>query len=579
MFAKQWSSGLHGGAWLILLLFFPSLISADSLVTRDDFVCWDTIWFYPEGKFEVNFPSVSLDGEGIISQINFFDTVLGGGHCRFIQYNRFDKYGNQMQPVTNLTDVVDSLGWECDVTGLTRCSENELGLTFIPAIECRVRAYRIDSTGQSTGFPACLNCDQPDVLDYNTGLPFGGVNTEGVVAAAWRAERHVPPLDDSVFARLYYPDADSLSPLLNPASLPHPLEGDPLYEGWYNIPRDPIMKVADDGSFAIAWNVALGWWHTYYAVYNADYTPKADVRMADCDAGFFDTAQCQAGATERVEMAMEADGDFYIGWCKHICCGYPISVAKHVFIRGFHADGTPKYDPVRVSDYDTLGLTPWQELVVRMACDDSGNVLVVWADCRDRSVAWGDSPRDVYAQKVDPDGQLIGPNYRVNNKLGGIEWAGNDLDCAMNNAGQTVIIWLSNLWPDLDIYAQLTPYHDIGTFTPGDINLDFSCNVNDLVYFVDHLFFDTIYPFWPRDLIDLDGDDHNGNVVDLVYLVDYIFFDGPEPVTPYEGVRQPPPHYSSASGDAAQDPQDLAPRMDIDQPHRADSAEAWPFGK
>jgi hypothetical protein len=87
------------------------------------------------------------------------------------------------------------------------------------------------------------------------------------------------------------------------------------------------------------------------------------------------------------------------------------------------------------------------------------------------------------------------------------------------------------------------PYHDIGTFIPGDLNLDFSANIGDVLYLVDYLFGgDTSISFWPPELVDMNGDGKRGNISDLTYLVSYLFLGGPPPHTPDEGIRPAPPY-------------------------------------
>ena len=76
---------------------------------------------------------------------------------------------------------------------------------------------------------------------------------------------------------------------------------------------------------------------------------------------------------------------------------------------------------------------------------------------------------------------------------------------------------------------------------------------------------DTLYYFWPKDIIDLNGDGIAANISDITYFVDYLFGIplGPPPHTPYDGIRQPPPHIVA---------DDIAPTSimlpDSDQPDR-----------
>ena len=121
--------------------------------------------------------------------------------------------------------------------------------------------------------------------------------------------------------------------------------------------------------------------------------------------------------------------------------------------------------------------------------------------------------------------------------------------CDINNAGQAVILWQNTTLP-YRVSAQLIPYHDIGTFIPGDVNLDMATNIADCVYLGDYLFsghWDNMR-FWPRDLPDVNGDGRYGNISDLVYLINYFFLGGPVPHTPYAGIREPLPIWPGPIG-------------------------------
>ena len=68
-------------------------------------------------------------------------------------------------------------------------------------------------------------------------------------------------------------------------------------------------------------------------------------------------------------------------------------------------------------------------------------------------------------------------------------------------------------------------------FVLGDINIDGSSDVGDLVYMVEHMFNGGPEP--PRwELEDVDGSG-SIDIADLVYLVDYEFGNGPPPVNPW----------------------------------------------
>ncbi len=525
------------------ILLFTSLI-ADPLVTRDDFSCYDTS---NTGQTSLSYwPSIAIDAKGYIYQINRgkVDTIW------VHQFNVFDNYGNQTQPVINfLPEIINDTNWRAYANSPIYC--NDAGNSLATIISTppfvygdfleRDFGFIFDSTGSSIDEPICFTCD-PYYDEKIQGRPYGAINNSNVSAIVWEMILKESPTKDSVLVRLHYPDSDSLSPVLNLMELPHPLEEELIYEGDYDIFNDPSIGLADDNSFAVSWiarDSDFDWAHVYYVVYNADGTPRTDVMMADCDGSFGDTANCVSENVHRLDMMMAANGDFYIFWYE-IHWTAPYHIHNHVWVRGFYPDGSPKYDAVRVNDADTLWMQWGQNIQATLACDDSGNVLVAWSDARlHPDNGFGINSMDVYAQKIDPAGNLVGPNMRINNIPGIASVQGNGFDCDINNAGQAVIIW-RNYNQDIAIKAQLMPYDDVGRYAPGDINADLSANIADLTTMVKFMFKGQQNSFWPRDLVDFNGDSTSGNILDLTYLVKYFFKGGPEPNTPDEGIRPNP---------------------------------------
>jgi hypothetical protein len=527
-------------AVLTVLFVLSGSVVADSLITRDDFICYDTT--HPL-YYKSLYPSVGIDSAGNLNQINYVFVSPHDFSLNLHQYTRFDRNGVQTQPVLNfLPDTISDSIWE--TTGWYWMSTAEGGRSVIPYFTLfrdsppldRVYALVIDTNGQPMGEPVCLSCE-PGYSDILTLSPHAGINNDGVVAIVWEVEREWQSYD-SVFVRLYYSDLDSLSPFIEPLTLPQPEIRPGVYGYW--IPDEPAIAIAGDGSFVVTWVAADGatmMQQVYYVAYNSDGTPKCDVQLANCLGAFMDTAQCSCFLVNTVDVTMETDGDFYIVWSGNKIAPND-NTRKHVWMRGFNADGMAKYDPIRVNDADSLYL-----LVMtfpQIACDDSGNVLVNWSDSRlHPDTYWDSLIYDVYAQKVDRNGNLIGPNMRVNDIPGAAGLAGVNADCDMNNSGQVVFIW-TYAYTNYRIQAQLMPYDMVGTFVPGDINYDLSGNVADVTTLVNYLFRDAKNTFWPRDLVDFNGDGRKGNVADLTYLVDYLFRSGPVPHTPDPGIRPPP---------------------------------------
>ncbi|HWR83274.1 MAG TPA: hypothetical protein VN285_08225 [Candidatus Deferrimicrobium sp.] len=539
------------GVFLLILILFGPWANADSLITRDDFPCYDTtVPNHTGGRW----PSIAIDSAGRLYTVNFQYIQGGQNTANYHQFNRFDRFGNQAQPVTIfLPDTVtsDSI-WMTDGWYPVYCNQSGSGvIPYEARLESNGTTHAFgklfDRDGRVQDNGICQRCEPGD-LDIRATNPSGAINEAGVVVIAWQGWRIWLDARDSVFVRLYYPQNDSLSPVIEPKKLPWPALDDPDFDGRYTIDNEPAAGIADDGSFAVAWtaNWRWDWIHVLYVVYNADGTPRSQVMIADCDGPHMDTAGCAPYAATNVDLAMEGDGDFYIVWSGNLWGqSYPtFRTRTHVWMRGFHPDGTSKYDAMRVTDIDSTYIN--MLIYPRIACDDSGNVVVCWSDSRlhpesnDLGMKY-----DVFVQRIDPGGRLLGHNQRVNNVAGVSGLAGVGFDCDLNNAGQAGAIWRDYNQP-IAIKAQLMPLSTIGSFVPGDINYDLSGDIADVTSLVSYLFLGAKNTFWPRDLIDLDGDGSNGNIVDLTRLVDYLFLGGPPPVTPPDGIRPPPVAASGA---------------------------------
>ncbi|MDH4158545.1 MAG: hypothetical protein OEW00_14855 [candidate division Zixibacteria bacterium] len=548
MSAKLKSVFLRLACATACLLLLASAAISGPLVFRDDFICYDTLtsfcFDYCGGI------DVCLDSAGFFSQIN--TTTVPSSGARAYQYNRFDASGNRVGPVTVfMPDTVsqDTI-WQQNVR--LNCFGNDFGTTAVVGTVANrgadpihppsnIVAFLFDRLGTSQGHPVCFDCDDPYGYPNYAYYGSGAINNAGVVGAVWYVEID-PPYEDSLYARLYYPDQDSLGPCISLFQFPAPF--DPT-----NLIVWPRIGVADDNSFAVTW-ISDHSARLYYVVINSDGTPRCDVQLVYPD---IEGVRPGYRAPFHVDLAMEADGDFYIAWyAKYSGIGSPC--LAQVLMRGFNADGTPKYDPMRIVDTDstrlpyTYGWGPYPSI----DCDDSGNVLVAWSDGRDFP-GYPDpfDPRNVYAQKIDPQGRLVGPNYRINNNLGNACYLGENSMCDINNAGQAVILWYNETGP-YQVSAQLIPYHDIGTFVPGDLNLDFKGNISDLVYLLTYLYSGKAdsMRFWPKSLPDLNGDGKNGNITDVCYMVDYLFGTptGPVPHTPDAGIREPLPIWPGPIG-------------------------------
>ncbi len=99
-------------------------------------------------------------------------------------------------------------------------------------------------------------------------------------------------------------------------------------------------------------------------------------------------------------------------------------------------------DDFLVNDDTTGGCRQWYSAI---AMDTSGNFVVCWEDYRNGEL-------DIYAQRFTNSGDILGPNFMVNNDLGSTPQLFPSI--AMNEDGDFVICWEDKRNGDWDIYAQ-----------------------------------------------------------------------------------------------------------------------------
>ncbi|HKK21854.1 MAG TPA: hypothetical protein VJ983_10310, partial [candidate division Zixibacteria bacterium] len=465
------SRSLSVALWVCLA---TTVSFAQELVTRDDFTCSDTTTpAYWLGLW----PEVAIDAEGNINEVNlmFLDPTGTGEWCH--QYTKFDRFGNQIQPVVNfLPDASDPDSvWES--YGIVRVDCNDDGTVVIPYRARKPEPYPtnyiyrrfmalFDSNGSEMEGPLCMSC-RPQETFAHMNHPLGAINNNGLVGYIWRSDGCQfigEGQEDSVWIRLYDTKTDSLYPLWRPTTEVQPFNH-------YCGRQSAAIGISDDGHVAATWIAEEAFAHAYYTIYDVDGNQVFPITMVDCKGDFFDTSGCNTCYSVTVNMTMEPDGDFYIVWHNREF-GIPIDFNGHIWMAGFNADGTPKYEPIRVTDTDSTYVDGYQLLDPKITCDTAGNVLVLWSDSR----FWPESSHndffaDVFLQKIDPDGNLVGPNYRVNNIGGASGLSGTHCSVDMNNAGQVVAIWRNYRQPDYtpSIKAQLMPYDQVGRFVPGDL--------------------------------------------------------------------------------------------------------------
>lgn len=232
---------------------------------------------------------------------------------------------------------------------------------------------------------------------------------------------------------------------------------------------DPNIASDSSGNFVITWTDWRNQFFIRYIQYNSDiYAQRYNGLGIPLGSNF--KVNVDDGSTWQSDpaIAMNRLGNYVITWI-YYRVGYP-SLA-------------PGYPDVFAQRYDNLGNILGSNFKVNddtgtaaqyapaIALDDSGNFVITFHDYRDGP--WG--VPNIYAQKYNPSGTPLGTNFMVNNYISSSEqyWPA----IAMDGLGNFVIVWQSErtAYDASNIYAQR--YNS--TCTP--LGTTFRVNDTDLV--------------------------------------------------------------------------------------------------
>jgi hypothetical protein len=175
----------------------------------------------------------------------------------------------------------------------------------------------------------------------------------------------------------------------------------------------------DSGRFVVAW-IRMG------DTYNRPYGEFILFRQYEADGTHIgDAVQIAGDLNSRwygPSVAVGASGEFAITWATG---PFPCDiVAQH-----FDPDGAPVTEPYMVNTF-----LAGNQGHPRIAGDGQGEYLMVW-DSQDQD----GSGLGVYGQRCTQDGELIGPEFRINTFVQGRQWYA-DVARAGDNC---VVVWIS----------------------------------------------------------------------------------------------------------------------------------------
>ena len=187
---------------------------------------------------------------------------------------------------------------------------------------------------------------------------------------------------------------------------------------------NPAIAMDESGNFVITWyDERNGNSYAYFdresyiyaQIYNASAAPLgANFRVNDdTGAGWHDHYQ--------PSIAIDGFGNFIIAW--HYLSYYDLGI----YAQRYNCSGIPMGANFKVNDAGVNVSSPAVE------ADARGSFVITWED--DRNLF-----SDIYAQRCDSSGNLVGANFEVNDDVGvSYHWSP---DIARDSSGDFVITWM-----------------------------------------------------------------------------------------------------------------------------------------
>jgi len=188
----------------------------------------------------------------------------------------------------------------------------------------------------------------------------------------------------------------------------------------------------------------------------------------------------------------------------------------------YNPDGTIKTGLLLLAD-SPPGYAPF--IHVAWSTHDE-NYYAAWGDSRDCTPCIG--PRNVYVQKISPEGNLLGANYIVNDVVGSLVGT-YAVDIAVSR-DRACIIWQDKsnyaVYPDGEMFGEVVSLDLVGTYLAGDVNMDYQCTSADVIYLVNYVFKSGQRPLPGKMFGDVNGDCVTTSA-DIIYYVNFVYKGGP----------------------------------------------------
>ncbi|MFC2088997.1 T9SS type A sorting domain-containing protein, partial [Calditrichota bacterium] len=282
-----------------------------------------------------------------------------------------------------------------------------------------IYAQRYNSNGSALGSNFKVNADAGS---EGQALPAIGVDGSGNFVITWQDYRNG---NEDIYAQRYSSDGSALGGNF--------MINDDAGSGLINLEQMyPAIAVDFTGNFVITWQDERNGYDDIYAQrYTSSGTALGQNFMINDDISI--------RHNNHPAIAVDGGGNFVITWQND----------DDIYAQRYTFNGLILGSNFKVNDD-----TGWYQNYPAVAVDLTGNFVITWEDNRYGSGA------DIYAQRYASNGSALGSNFRINDDVGNV-WVWQSRPAiAGDGSGNFVITWwderngCAGASTDVDIYAQ-----------------------------------------------------------------------------------------------------------------------------
>ena len=275
---------------------------------------------------------------------------------------------------------------------------------------------RYDGSGNPDGGNVKVNDDEAPPYSVHE-YPDVAINQSGQFVVVWVDERNG---GRQIYAQQY--DANGTQ---QGANLRVTTEDSGFWNG------APAVALADTGSFFVAWEDD----RDRSDIYGRLYTPKGTPAGPD-----FRVNEESSRTQHAADVDMDASGNFVVVW-RDERWGY-----KNTALQRYNSAGVPQGANLRVSDAGA-----YQNSSPSVTLGSAGDIHVCWTDQRNHTGYQENN--DVFYQKVDAAGNLVGSNVRVNDDASTADQSGASIT-AHPSMDRVFIAWTDHRNGKPELMAQ-----------------------------------------------------------------------------------------------------------------------------